>query len=261
MCAWTMAGAAGLTASSYFGGSFWDQGLAIAVDSGDEIVISGWTEVSSTMPSTPGADRRLRAGNDGFLARFSPDLKQLYYGGFVGGTDYDGVWHLHATGAGDVTVAGITFSVDLPVTANAAQSQNGGGDETWVGQFALIPANTTRYGGPSPGVAGHPTIHAVADATLNNPNFGLACTRAPANTLGAIVFAFGSAPGTPLQGIDLWIDPNQIVATSFLFSDANGEIVWPLPTPGFSFTLFSQFFWLESSNPLQLSASDALQIN
>ncbi|MEO6595404.1 MAG: hypothetical protein ABIP94_11690, partial [Planctomycetota bacterium] len=68
-------------------------------------------------------------------------------------------------------------------------------------------------------------------------------------------------------GIDVWVDPTQLLSTPTVFSDAIGNSDAPLPIPSNSalagLRLFAQFVWLGPSAPapcppLGFSASNAL---
>lgn len=256
-----LSGAAGLIAATYCGGGGMDQGLACSCDLAGEMTLVGWSNANSTVPTTPDAMRRVYAGEDGYLARFSSDASQLLYGSLLGGTNYDGAWRVHAHADGTSTIVGITFSNDLPVQ-NAVQPARSGGDDILIQRVQTIPTGTLRRGAPSLGSNGQPTIHAMGDAVANNAQFGIACSRAPISKLGAILFGQQPVAGVPLFGINLYVDQASLIATPFVQSDIRGEVVWPLPLPSFAFgTLHAQFVWLEVASTITLSASDALQIH
>lgn len=133
-----------LTASTYIGspgtspglisGNGDDLGHAIAVDREGNVFIAGYTE-SADFPVTDGAfDTGYNGGRDVFVSKFNSSLTTLLASTYVGGTGDEGYrWpriDMAVNAAGDVIVAGITHSVDFPVTANAYDREFNGGSES-----------------------------------------------------------------------------------------------------------------------------------
>lgn len=256
----TLSGAAALVASTYFGGNSFDQGLESDIDSNGDVTLVGWVNVNSSVPTTPGAMRRAHNANDGYVVRLSADLKQLLYGSYVGGTLADGAWLVSRRADGEVTAFVASSSIDAPMV-NAFEPNNLGGSTPFLARYSLIPADTVRRGLPTPGGTRSPTIHPLDDATVGNAQFGIACTRAPANALGVIAFGWTPAPGVPALGITLFVDPTALALLELVVSAANGEHQQPLPLPATPIGgLHAQYVWIEDVTTLQLSASDALQI-
>ncbi|MEO7761013.1 MAG: SBBP repeat-containing protein [Casimicrobiaceae bacterium] len=120
--------------STYLGGSGADYINAITTDwrSGD-VLVAGRT-ASSDFPCTTagggcaqGAQWVFGGGtDDGFIARFSPNLQTLqqatYLGGLLGDTVRTMMWH----DSGDILVAGWTQSSDFPCTSVAKGCADGG---------------------------------------------------------------------------------------------------------------------------------------
>lgn len=119
----------GLSWSTYLGGSMQDSAAGLAVDDAGNLYIVGATTSSSNFPTTLGAyDRSFNGGYaDGFLAKFSP-TGSLLWSTFVGGSDSDAVTAIDCDGAGNLFVAGVTASMDFPVTAGAFDTSANGGD-------------------------------------------------------------------------------------------------------------------------------------
>lgn len=253
-------GAAALAMGTYFGGTGSDQGLDFAVDTNGDITLVGWTQLGANLPTTPDAMRRTYSGNDGYIARLSGNGRQLLYSSLFGGGGNDGAWFVLRHADGTPTICGQTFSSNLP-TQNAAQPLYGGGGDAWLARLQLLPTNTMRRGSPTSGSNGQPTIHARGDAVAGNAQFGLACSRAPQNRLGLLAFALLPAPGIPLLGIGLWVDPLSLVLSATVTSDGAGENVFALPLPAGTLpTIHVQYVWIEDPTLLTLSASDAMQI-
>jgi hypothetical protein len=205
--------------------------------------------------------RRSYLANDGYVARFSRDGRQLLYATYLGGSGHDGAWYVARHAAGVVNVIGQTYSADLPIQ-NARQPGYQGNGDMFITRLQTVPTDTALRGRPTLGGNGYPTIHALSDAVSGNTQFGLACTRAPANASGVLLLAWQGSSGVPAFGIEFYVDPNAILISALMSSNAQGERIVNLPIPlGVVPTLHTQFVWIESVSPLRLSASEALQIH
>src|SRR5205823_6095538 len=70
--------------STYFGGSGFDQGLAIAVDGAGSAYITGFTD-SADLPTTPGTfDTTYNGGGDTFATKLNAAGSALVYSTYVG---------------------------------------------------------------------------------------------------------------------------------------------------------------------------------
>lgn len=108
--------------STFLGGSVFDFGQSIAVDSGGRAYISGGT-FSPDFPTTSGAPQTTLGGNqDAIVSVLSPDGSSLVMSTFLGGSDFDQAVGLAVPGAGTIFVTGATSSADFPVTPGAFQS-------------------------------------------------------------------------------------------------------------------------------------------
>ena len=120
---------------TFLGGSAYDTGNALAVDSTGRATVTGWTQ-SSNFPATPGAfDTSFNGGTcsnyecaDGFAVQLNADGSALVYSTFLGGSDQDMGTDIAADDAGRATVVGYTQSSDFPTTPNAFDTTLGGGD-------------------------------------------------------------------------------------------------------------------------------------
>jgi uncharacterized protein (TIGR03437 family) len=102
-----------LLISTFFGGSIYGVGNAIAVDSSGNIVIAG--EVSTPTFTTKNALQPTLAGpTNGFIAKFAADMT-LSYATFLGGTGYATIKGLALDSVGSAYVTGSTASSDFPV--------------------------------------------------------------------------------------------------------------------------------------------------
>lgn len=123
--------------ATYFGGNDTDYAYAVATDTSEAIVITGWT-YSTNLPLTNAAQSTYGGNGDIVVARFDKDglrIWSTYYGG--SGIDNDdpastGYVGIATDLAGNVLVGGITTNrtgggSQFPVTTGAAQTLFGGG--------------------------------------------------------------------------------------------------------------------------------------
>ncbi|MGA9929940.1 MAG: SBBP repeat-containing protein [Terriglobales bacterium] len=120
-----------LVYSTYLGGSNITQGLGIAVDSGGDAYVTGYT-YSSDFPTTPGAFQTVCNGGkgckgygDAFVTEFNPTGSALIYSTFLGGGKSDSAFAIVLDSAGNVYVTGVTYSPNFP-TANPIQLKEAG---------------------------------------------------------------------------------------------------------------------------------------
>ncbi|MFC1475610.1 SBBP repeat-containing protein [Candidatus Zixiibacteriota bacterium] len=111
-----------MLAFTFYGGAGNDLGWPSqpgVLDHEGNVVIAGWT-TSPDLPTTPGVfEDTKKAGEDAYVAKFSPDLNELLSATFLGGNGNDRAFSVVVDGAGDIFVAGNTWSTDFPTTPGA----------------------------------------------------------------------------------------------------------------------------------------------
>ncbi|MGP8243954.1 MAG: SBBP repeat-containing protein [Bryobacteraceae bacterium] len=125
----------GLVFSTYLGGSQVDMASAIAIDSSDNVFVTG-TTLSIDFPATAGAFQTSNNGSyDAFVAELNSQGSALVYSTYVGGEGSDQATAI-AVGGNDVAyIAGFTYSLHFPVQS-AVQSSPGGAQDAFAAAIA-----------------------------------------------------------------------------------------------------------------------------
>jgi predicted MPP superfamily phosphohydrolase len=119
--------AVSLLYSGFLGGSDWDGGHGIAVDSSGNAYVTGGTW-SSDFPAVVGPYTSFNGGADAFVAKVNPSGTALVYAGFLGGSGYDAGVGIAVDSSGNAYVTGGTDSSDFPAVVGPNLSYNGYGD-------------------------------------------------------------------------------------------------------------------------------------
>jgi gliding motility-associated-like protein len=117
--------------STYLGGNDYDYIEEISISNTGDIIIVGETR-SFDFPTTSGAfdqtfNGTIGSSTDGFVAKFNSNGSVLLFSTLIGGSATEYLYCLELNSCGDIIVAGLTFSDDFPVSANAYGSASGGG--------------------------------------------------------------------------------------------------------------------------------------
>src|SRR3989454_4213011 len=115
-----------LAYSTYLGGTGFDEGFGISVDSLGQAYVTGVT-ASLAFPTTAGAFQSSSPGGDAFVTKLNPTGAALVYSTYLGGTNLDVGLGIAVDSLGQAYVTGETFSVDFPTTAGAFQRSSAGG--------------------------------------------------------------------------------------------------------------------------------------
>jgi len=80
----------------------------------------------------------LGGGQDGITSKFSPDLSELLWSSYYGGSNNDGVYSLAIDSESQIVITGGSGSTDLPVTPGAlSTTYNGGETDAFAAKFSL----------------------------------------------------------------------------------------------------------------------------
>jgi hypothetical protein len=119
--------------STYLGGSGYDAGHAIAVDSEGNAYVTGWT-TSTNFPTMNPLQPSHIAYETAFVAKINPAGSALVYSTYLGGSVNDIGLGIAVDSAGDAYVTGETYSPDFP-TMNPLQPIFGGGIDGFVAEI------------------------------------------------------------------------------------------------------------------------------
>jgi Beta-propeller repeat len=107
-----------LAYSTYLGGSAYDVGFGIALDSAGAAYVAGETQ-STDFPTTAGAFDTSSNGSEAFVTKLNPAGTGLAYSTYLGGSGSDAGRGIAVDSAGAAYVTGKTSSTDFPTTAGA----------------------------------------------------------------------------------------------------------------------------------------------
>ena len=110
--------------STYFGGTGFDAGEAVAVDASGSAYVVG-TTFSPNFPLANPRQSAMRGSGDVFVAKLDPSGGGLVYSTYLGGGNSDYGYGIAVDGAGSAYVTGGTYSTDFPM-AGAFQPVKGG---------------------------------------------------------------------------------------------------------------------------------------
>jgi hypothetical protein len=156
----------GLIYSTFIGGSSYDHGYSIAIDSSGNAYITGSTE-STDYNITPGAFQTTFGGqSDVFVTQLNSTGTGLIYSTYIGGSDYDEAYGIVIDGSGNAYIMGCTYSIDYPTTTGAFQTIHGGGGyyDVFVSKlcFGTIPTQPGAISGNTSVCAGTTQTYYVA---------------------------------------------------------------------------------------------------
>ncbi len=123
----------GLIFSTFLGGSFYDEGLGIAVDTNCNVYVSG--SASSSFPTTVGSyDTTFNGGSDAFVTKLNATGTTLLYSTYIGASLNEFASDLTIDANNNVYIIGRTPDavVDYPTTAGAFDTTHNGSDDVFV---------------------------------------------------------------------------------------------------------------------------------
>lgn len=136
--------------STMIGGTGFDAGEAIAVDSTNHAYITG-VAGAADFPTTTGVFERTSSSPVAFVSKFAFDGSSLIYSTFIGGTSGRTVsFGIKVNSAGNAYITGFTEAQDFPTTAGSFQSGLRGANDVFVTELSPAGARlvySTLLGG------------------------------------------------------------------------------------------------------------------
>ena len=206
--------------STYLGSSSFDWASGIAIDSGGNAYVAGYTS-SAGFPVVGGVQAGFNGFYDAFVSKLNPLGNGLTFSTLYGGTGADQANAIAVDTSGNMFIGGQTSSLDLPLQG-AIQSFNVGGSTGWVARLGVtapppqLPAansvspssgsgNTVTFTAQYSHPAGAGSLTAVALLLNTTASLNFACyvTYNPATNLFALAnddASTGSVSVTPGGG-------------------------------------------------------------
>ncbi len=236
-----------LIRATYLGGSGADSANAVSVEATNGDVYLAGKTTSTDFPGTTGGAQTGNTGNtDAFVAVISPGLTKLIQATYLGGSGNDFARSLvvapaGTSMAGDVYVAGDTFSTDFPGTSSGAQPSCGGtatdcasNGDAFVA--VLNPGLTQLLGATYLGGTNIDDAHALAVAPAGSTDAGqvyVAGRTLSANFPGVSGGAQPSPANSSYDGFISRFSPNltQLLQSSYLGGTGVDEVYALLVDP------------------------------
>jgi hypothetical protein len=162
--------------STYLGGNNVDQGSAIALDSGGNAYITGFT-TSTTFPVMNAIQPTLAGIENAFVTELNSSGSALVYSTYLGGRNEDLGTGIAVNSSGEAYLAGMTNSSDFPVK-NAVQPALAGAENAFVSKVSAGGSGlafSTYLGGSgsdqAAAIALDPSGNAYVTGTATSTNF------------------------------------------------------------------------------------------
>jgi hypothetical protein len=236
---------------TYLGGSGEDRGTAIAVDTGGNAYVTGYTTSTNFPVSALALATKSGGGRDAFVLKLSPAGDRLLYSTYLGGGGADTARAMAVDAAGNAYIAGETDSTNFPVY-HAIRATSGGQLDAFI--TMLDPSGSvlrfsTYFGGiandsaaaiavDSAGAvyvtgstwsANFPVVSALQPVTGGNQDAFIA-KLVPATS--SLVFSTyfggaGGAIGQPETGNDIALDSSGNIYIAGVTSSSNFPTLTP----------------------------------
>ena len=121
--------------STYFGGTNGEFNNTISVDQNGYVYIAGHT-ASTNLPAKNAYQSSFGGGEaDAYLVKFLPDLSDIVFSTYIGGSDYDEIKSIDIDASGSVYIGGLTKSSNFPYTTNAYDTSYNGLEDGFILKF------------------------------------------------------------------------------------------------------------------------------
>ncbi|MCF6149602.1 MAG: hypothetical protein E3K37_13195 [Candidatus Kuenenia sp.] len=114
-----------LLASTYLGGSDYEEAYSLALDANDNVYVTGITRSEDFPATTDVFDDSFNGNKDAFISKLSSDLTSLLASTYLGGGEDDSSKSVILDSSGYVCIAGSTYSEDFPATEGTYSTSSG----------------------------------------------------------------------------------------------------------------------------------------
>jgi len=161
-----------LVYSTYLGGSGYEWGNGIALDSTGNAYVTGATN-STDFPTVNAIQPTFGGSYDAFVSKINNDGSALVYSTYLGGSGDDEAFGIAVDSAGNAYVTGETSSTDFP-TYNAIQAAYGGNRDAFVAKINAAASGlvySTYLGGSERETAGAIAVDLAGNAYVAGATF------------------------------------------------------------------------------------------
>ncbi|MFB3921475.1 MAG: choice-of-anchor D domain-containing protein [Terriglobia bacterium] len=210
--------------STFLGGSDDEFPQSLAIDSADDVIVTGWT--TSTDFPTANPSQAANAGDaDAFISELNPSGSALVYSTYLGGTLTDHAYVIEVAASDDIYVVGATNSTNFPLV-DPIQAANGGSVDIFITRIdsaTHTPDFSTYLGGNgqdaafggSVAVDGLGNIFITAETTSTDMPTGNVFQPALAGTADAYVAKISPADVAGITFVPVSLGfGNQLVGTT-----------------------------------------------
>lgn len=133
-----------LVYSTYLGGSGWDEGYGIAVDSSGNAYITGWTG-STDFPTAYSIQGTLAGYYDAFVTKINASGSNIVYSTYLGGSSLDFGRGIAVDPSGAAYVTGNTYSLNFPTVSAIGKYREHDGDSDAFATKISTSGNALAY--------------------------------------------------------------------------------------------------------------------
>ncbi len=157
-----------LSASTFIGGSGYEECYSIDLDTSGNVFITGYTGSTDFPTSTTAYDNSHNGDiSDIFISKFNSDLSSLFASTFLGGAGEDVGTEIVVDVSGNVFVTGYTTSSNYPVSSGAYDDSYAGDDDVFISKL-------DNYLGSLPIITSQPENQTICEG--NSTNFSITVT-------------------------------------------------------------------------------------
>jgi MYXO-CTERM domain-containing protein len=178
-----------LVYSTYLGGGNNDYAYGVAIDSSNNMLVTGAT-ASSNFPVASAVQSSNGGSYDAFVTELASGGASLVYSTYLGGSNADYGYGIGLDSSGNAIVAGQTSSTGFPTTSGAYKTTNSGGADVFVAKVGFLPLTLSPS---APTVPPNGTQSFTASGGSGGYVYSLLVNSSGGNMVGSLYTA-GSTP-------------------------------------------------------------------